>query len=205
MAREAGPKPVPEPQADTIPVEAEAEIVTDERRIPPVENTPVPEALAAERIRGFEAGTTQPEHIDTEPIVPIIMPPAQTSGDSTRTNQWFATIALLTLALVAGSYVWFRWNYVEQPVELHAQRVPGGIVVSWPPAETRTAKRATLRVWNGDSAGTITLSADQRLSGQKKLAITGDDVTIELVAHRWMHERRGVIRVLLTDKQSPGR
>jgi hypothetical protein len=116
MAREAGPKPVPEPQADTIPVEAEAEIVTDERRIPPVENTPVPEALAAERIRGFEAGTTQPEHIDTEPIVPIIMPPAQTSGDSTRTNQWFATIALLTLALVAGSYAWFRWNYVEQPL-----------------------------------------------------------------------------------------
>jgi hypothetical protein len=206
MSREAGPKPVPVPQADPISVEAEAQIVTAERRILPVENIPVPEAPAAEPIGGFEAGASHPEHIDTEPVVPIVVPPAQVSDDSTRINRWLATIALLALAaLVAGSYVWFRWNYVEPPVELHAQRVRGGIVVSWPPAETRTTKRAILRVWNGDSAGTITLSADQRLSGQKTLGITGDDVTIELVAQRWMHERRGVIRVLLTDKQSPGR
>jgi hypothetical protein len=205
--REDGPKPIPVKQSEPDSVEDEKEPAISESRILPMKAIRSEEAPEEAPIGGFQArAPMESEHVPAKPFISSTGRPAPLSGDAMLVKRWLAAIAVLTLAaVVTACYIWFFWNYVEQPVELHARKVPGGIVVSWPPAETKTTESATLRIWQGNSAGNITLSAAQKQSGQKTLAVTGDDVTIELIAHRWMHERRGVIRVLLSNKQSPRR
>lgn len=108
----------------------------------------------------------------------------------------FAMLAALAALLpLAACFLWFYWNYLEPPVDVHAAVRNGTVVVSWP-SGVAAAKGTELRVWSNKGSRVIVLSSAQREQGRAEIPLASNDMTIELVAFRWAHERRGMVRVI---------
>jgi hypothetical protein len=114
----------------------------------------------------------------------------------TRGSAFIIGTAILFFCLVA-CFTSFYWNYLQPPIQLHALPRPGGLIISWIPAETSGTARAHLVVSSGEKQQTSELSSFEKSSGRSELALHGGDVTVELVVHRLFHDRHGMLRIVL--------
>jgi hypothetical protein len=134
--------------------------------------------------------------------VPLPEPPAETVAEPspapTTKTDWrlLVSAAAASIVLLLGCFLYFDWNFLQPPIELHAAAEPGHVTLSWLPAETAGTNEANLHIWSTSSQRIVALSPAERHAGQVKIAGAGNDITVELVAHHWLHDRRGVIRVL---------
>jgi hypothetical protein len=103
---------------------------------------------------------------------------------------WAAT---LVIAAVLGSGVGY-WAYLQlraANIPLSLQAVSAGLVVSWPPEETRDAVYAAVQV---DEAAAIPLSIEEKTAGRVLIKGAGDNTRIELIVQHWMANSEGIIR-----------
>ncbi|MGA8596846.1 MAG: hypothetical protein WB676_19215 [Bryobacteraceae bacterium] len=133
-----------------------------------------------------------------EPDPPALEAEAEPVVVPVRKIEWRILIsaAAVSAILLLGCFLYFNWNFLEPPIDLHATAAPGHVTVSWLPEETAGTNEANLHIWSNHGNRTVTLSPAQRQAGEAIIAATGNDITIELVTHHWLHDRRGVLRVL---------
>jgi len=109
---------------------------------------------------------------------------------------WLCCITCCVLVLVTG--VRFYWKYGAPPLLLHAARQGNRLLVSWP-GETG-ANSGELRIQSAGSTQTMELTARQMQTGGMTISASGSDVKIELTAHHWLHDERGLLRILLPEQ-----
>jgi hypothetical protein len=151
---------------------------------------PVEEAQPAAEIKEMSAARGLPMHGGQE------QPPAAPIAKSWLHSRLLAALILLPMIPIAACFTWFYWHYVEAPIEIHAALQAGHIVVTWPPQTTAAASRVRLRIRANQQDRQLVVSPDQRNAGRAEIAADSNDVTVELVASYWLHERRGLIRVI---------
>ncbi len=133
-----------------------------------------------------------------EPDLPAIENEAEPVVVPVRKTDWRILIsaAVVSVVLLLGCFLYFDWNFLQPPIELHAAAAPGHVTVSWLPEETAGTNEANLHIWSNHGNRRVTLSPAQRQAGEAIIAATGNDITVELLVHHWLHNRRGVLRVL---------
>ena len=108
---------------------------------------------------------------------------------------------VLPLAALIGSAVGYvAYRQIPSPIiSLNARGMAHAVLVSWPPAETRNAIYAAIRV---DDSAPVPLSPGEKVSGQLELSAT-PDMKIELVTHNWLRDSRGIVRFVKADTPPP--
>lgn len=164
-------KPVPLPVAAAAPT-------TPLPGLPSIEEI---RRKRSEAIRQADASASRP---DPQPL------PDAVPADS-RSNVRLAIVLFIAAALgcVVGYFI-----YLQLPpavIPLNVEKNAAGLVVSWPPEQTRDAVYAALRVDDGDP---VALSPEQKAAGQAAVHATGGNVKIELTAQHWMRDSRGILR-----------
>jgi hypothetical protein len=182
---------------DTAPVEAAPETKPDAQRTR-TRRTPVKLEPAAEA--AGHAGEPAAEK-SSEPVpLPAFTSPARsvTAGGPAPLLKPRAASGLMALLLLplAVCSLWFYWNYLQPPIDVHAAAQPGRIVVTWPARDTSAVARAHLRVRANQNDRVIALSPVERNAGRATVTVASHDVTIELLAFHWLHDRRGIVRVV---------
>lgn len=168
---------LPGPKAEPPPDKA---VVVDLPRAEPTVFSPPP---IVESREGFALGVERQR------------PAVTANARGTGPLAWPFVVAA-SVILIAGSFLYFDWNFLQRPVELHANRTGGRVMVSWPPAETIRTNEAKLQVWSRSGFKIIDLPAAARETGRVAADAPGDNITLELVAHHWLHDRRGMIRMI---------
>lgn len=98
----------------------------------------------------------------------------------------------LIAALLGCSVGYYAYLQLPPPVIPLTVRPQGGsLVVTWPAAQTEHVTQATLQI--GPSQPVL-LSPAERSTGQAAVAANGNDIKIELVAHHWPRDSRGIVR-----------
>jgi hypothetical protein len=156
----------------------------------------------AAKLKPLEEVNVAPEV--QESIAPHALPSRPSEEPSARVPEaksrpyGRAAVAAILFSLIplAACFLWFYWHYLEPPIDIHAVSQPDSIVLTWPSDTTAGALRARLRIWSNQRDRIVALSPDEKNTGRAIVAISSDDVTIELVASYWLHERRGLVRVI---------
>lgn len=134
------------------------------------------------------------------PVIPLHggqeQRPAAPQPKSRLHSRMLAALILLPMIAMAACFIWFYWHYVEAPIEIHAASQAGHIVLTWPPDATAAASRVQLRIRANQQNRVMMLSPAQTNTGRAEIATDSNDVTVELVASFWLHERQGFIRVI---------
>lgn len=98
----------------------------------------------------------------------------------------------LIAALLGCSVGYYAYLQLPAPVIPLTVRPQGGaLLVSWPAAQTQHVRDATLQV--GPSQRVL-LSDAQRSAGEAAVSASGNDIKIELIAHHWPRDSRGIVR-----------
>jgi hypothetical protein len=125
---------------------------------------------------------------------PIAHEPGTTTRglDTARSARPRLAFMFLLAALLGCSVGYYAYLQLPPPVIPLSVRPQGdSLVVSWPAAQTAHVNEATLQV--GPSQPVL-LSPAERSAGQMAVAAHGNDVKIELVAHHWPRDSRGIVR-----------
>jgi hypothetical protein len=154
----------------------------DQSAVTPKQEPSEPPAPESEHIR--------PE-VAAQPQAPVTLVPRRWP-----LALWVCCIVCCVLVLASG--LRFYWKYGASPLSLHAVRQGSHLLISWP-AETG-ANSGELKVQSGGSMQTTELSASQMRTGEVTISIFGADVRIELIAHHWLHDEHGLLRVLLPER-----
>ncbi len=117
----------------------------------------------------------------------------EVQGQSLRANLRLTLVLFLAAALGCGAGYWAYLQLPSATIALYVQAQPSALLVSWPPDQTRDCIFAALRI---NDEQELPLSLLQRDAGQAKIAATGDDVKIELIAQHWIRDSRGIVRYL---------
>jgi hypothetical protein len=155
---------------------------TDQVAVPPKEEPSGPPAPESEDVR---------QDVAARPQAPVTLVPRRWP-----LALWVCCIVCCVLVMASG--LRFYWIYGASPLSLHAVRQGSHLLVSWP-VETG-ANSGELKVQSGDAMQTTELSASQMRTGEVTIGISGADVRIELIAHHWLHDERGLLRVLLPER-----
>jgi hypothetical protein len=167
----------PEPEPETLTERALPSNLTPVRSQipqPPEEPDAAPRETAYQQFQD-----------NTRPAPP---PPAPTSS---------RLMLVLPLAALIGSVVGYV-AYLQIPspiIPLNARGVAQSVMVSWPPAETRSSVYAAIRV---DDSAPVPLSPGEKAAGQLELSAT-PDMKIELITHNWLRDARGIVRFIKAD------
>jgi hypothetical protein len=108
---------------------------------------------------------------------------------------------VLPLAALFGSVVGYV-TYLQIPspvIPLSARGLAQTVLVTWPPAETRKAVYAAVRV---DDSAPVLLSPEEKASGELELSATSD-MKIELITRNWMRDSRGIVRFVKAGATRP--
>jgi hypothetical protein len=106
---------------------------------------------------------------------------------------------VLLLAAVLGCCVGY-WAYLQLPsaiIPLAVQKQQGMLLISWPPAQTRTSAYAAIRVDNGEP---VALSPAEKIAGRAAIANEATDVKIEVIAQHWLRDSRGIVRFVTAEQ-----
>jgi len=94
------------------------------------------------------------------------------------------------------------WAYLQLPppvIPLAVRTQQETLLISWPPAQTRTSAYVAIRVNDG---GPVALSPAEKLAGQTSIVNGSGDVKIEVIAQHWLRDSRGIVRFIRA--QQPG-
>ena len=139
----------------------------------------------------------EPEHVRQEMAAqPAPQTPVEPVPRRRPATLWLCCIGCCILVLATG--LRFYWNYGASPLILHAARQGSRLLVSWP-ADTG-ATGGELKVRNRGATQTMALSAGQMRTGKMTIGPSGSDLRIELIAHHWLHDERGMLRILLPEQ-----
>lgn len=141
----------------------------------------------------FVRATPEPHPVRQNMAPP---PTPLTSAWRRRAGLWLCCITCCLLILATG--LRFYWKYAVPPLALHAARQGSRLLVSWP--GEIAANSGELRIQGGGSTQTMELTARQMRTGGVTIGALGSDVKIELTAHHWFHDERGLLRVLLPEQ-----
>jgi hypothetical protein len=139
----------------------------------------------------------EPPH--EQPPLPVELAPLEErrstvhSQAAARTPVLAATVAILAMAACG---CWFYLRYEAPAIELHVAPATEGTVVTWPAGETSEAKAAELRFWTGQTERSVKLSTAEKSAGRAVLPAESSDITVELLSHHRLYDRRGMIRLL---------
>ncbi|MBV9761130.1 MAG: hypothetical protein JO340_11250 [Acidobacteriaceae bacterium] len=179
-------EPLAEPPLEA-PVEAppEAKVPMATAKTPAA----APEFPSIEDIRRRRSEAIQ--HADSSQVTRGQPQAAETVPADRRSNVRLAIVLFIAAALgcVVGYFI-----YLQLPpavIPLNVEKNAAGLIVSWPPEQTRDAVYAALRVDDGDP---VALSPEQKAVGQAAIHATGGNVKIELTAQHWMRDSRGILR-----------
>jgi hypothetical protein len=198
------------PVAETVITETSVENVKDPkpkrkrvRRLEPrqterpgAERSPEPDDVndvIAERTPELLALPSTP--IARQREEPSLAPEAARRIGRRRLNTGAAIAA--SLLCLGICFTWFDWNYLQPPIQLRATSAAGGFVISWSPEETSGDAQAELRISGGGATPRVAqLSVAEKKAGRSAVVVPADDVTVELSVQHWMHERKGIVRVI---------
>jgi hypothetical protein len=110
-------------------------------------------------------------------------------------------ILVLSLAALFGCIVGYL-AYLRLPsaiIPLDVRGLSKTVLVSWPPAATRNAVYAALRV---DDATPVLLSAEERSAGQIEVSASSD-IKVELISRNWLRDSRGIVRYIRAANLAP--
>jgi hypothetical protein len=110
-------------------------------------------------------------------------------------------LLVLPLAALFGCIVGYL-AYLRLPsaiIPLDARGLSKTVLVSWPPAATRNAVYAALRV---DDATPVLLSAEERSAGQIEVSASSD-IKVELISRNWLRDSRGIVRYIRAANVAP--
>lgn len=212
-------KPAATPETKPVPISAAEPAAT---AVPPPATpaVPIPVATALpsieeirrrrwENLRGTPPATPEPDTRASAARAPQELTDVRTAHqqitrkmreESHRSK--FVWTATLILAAVLGSAVGY-WAYLQLrsaniPLTVHVGSA--GLLVSWPPDQTRDAPYAAIQV---DDAAAIPLSFDEKAAGQAQIKNAGDNVKVELIVQHWMRNSEGIIRYVKALKPPP--
>ena len=120
----------------------------------------------------------------------------QRSGAAPTASAW-GTLHWVLLGLTLACAAVVAWGaYLRlQPIAVPLSVVPRttSLAVSWPSSVTAEAETAAISV---DGGVPQPLAASDRVSGTTTVAMPSGNasVKIELTAHRWLHDARGIVR-----------
>ncbi len=104
------------------------------------------------------------------------------------------SLTALALGALMGVVVGYL-AYLQLPapiISLDVRPVDQTIIISWPPAETRSATYAAIRLNDG---APVPLTQEEKKSGHIALSAI-KDFKVEVVAHNWLRDSRGIVRYL---------
>lgn len=130
------------------------------------------------------AGTT-PQRRSTD-----LYPPAKRKNRVV--SMLISTVILLAaagLGFAVGYFAYSRLTFTA--ISLTVEDHPPTLFVSWPADESRDADSASIRVNDGEPRP---LTLEEKTAGQAEIKMTGNSVKVELIAHSWFHEERGIVR-----------
>ncbi|MBV8571055.1 MAG: hypothetical protein JO319_10615 [Acidobacteriaceae bacterium] len=104
--------------------------------------------------------------------------------------KWLFLLAAL-LGCCVGYFAYLQLPAPVIPLTVRPQAT--GLVVSWPAAQTQNTSQATIQVGTEQP---LSLSPEQRASGEVSVPATGDNIRIELVARHWPRDSRGIVRFI---------
>ena len=204
------PQPAVGRAADPIAPDLEREflLARTEVALPVRKPSPGPEVPASP---AQVAHTTLEETRKRRPEIPVAtgIPEEATSRhqatrkiqpDAKGSNARLAIVLFFAAAL--GCAVGYL-AYLQMPsplIALAAESQHSGIIVSWPPEQTRDAVYAAIRIDDGQQ---IPLSAEQKAAGQAKINVSGENIKVELIAQHWMRDSRGIIRFIAPAPPAP--
>ena len=117
-----------------------------------------------------------------------------------RSKLQFAAVMLLSAAL--GCCLGY-WAYLQLPssvIALDVRPEAAGLVLSWPPEQTRDSPYAAIRINDGEP---VPLSAIAKMAGQSHIEASGDNVKVELIAQHWIRNSRGIVRYVAAASPVP--
>lgn len=179
-------------------------------------NLPSPAATAndlllAQALSGPAAENLKPTARERSAPVPLARVPNLQEPELPKRRQRPATVdedrktygvqfaLVLLLAAVLGCCVGY-WAYLQLPsavIPLAVQKEQGMLLISWPPAQTRTSSYAAIRVDNGEP---VALSPAEKIAGRAAIANEAPDVKIEVIAQHWMRDSRGIVRFVTAEQ-----
>jgi hypothetical protein len=125
--------------------------------------------------------------------------PRSTTFDQERKAYGVQFALVLLLAAVLGCCVGY-WAYLQLPsaiIPLVVQRQQTTLLISWPPAQTRTSAYAAIRVDDGEP---VALSSAEKIAGHAAIANSSTNVKIELIAQHWLRDSRGIVRFVSAEQ-----
>jgi hypothetical protein len=134
--------------------------------------------------------------IESIPVLPYDFP---TRSETRRLKEarpsriQFALV--LMMAALLGCCVGY-WAYLQLPspiIPLTLRAQSASLVVSWPPNETRGISYAAVRIDDGNA---VPLSAAEKAAGETAVPAKSGNIKIELIAHHWMRDSRGIVRFI---------
>ena len=111
-----------------------------------------------------------------------------------RSKLQFAVVMILSAAL--GCCLGY-WAYLQLPssvIALDVRPEAAGLVLSWPPEQTRDSPYSAIRINDGEP---VPLTAIAKMAGQSHIEASGDNVKVELIAQHWMRNSRGIVRYVV--------
>jgi hypothetical protein len=179
-----------------LPEPAEVPVVDQKPSL--AESLPTIEQV--KRRRSEQPEPPNPPILAPPPAPPPPVIPAAVSEK--RTN--LRLVIVLIVAALLGCAVGY-WGYTQLPaptIPLTVRPETSALLISWPPALTRNATYAALRIDDGDP---IPLSLDQKSSGQITIPSKSTNVKIELVCQNWLRDSRGIVRYVAADTSAEKR
>ncbi len=182
------------PSERRAPLEGREPPVTTRRDIPapvpiPVapQRPPLPAAPWPDEI--YSAGAISQAPQWSNRLRPSPAGPEQGS----RSGLQFALVMLLSAALGCGLGYWAYLQLPSAIIALDIRPESSGLLLSWPPEQTRDSPYAAIRINDGEP---VPLSPTAKLAGQSRIEVTADDVKVEIIAQHWMRTSRGIVRFL---------
>ncbi len=122
------------------------------------------------------------------PAQPVLEPRKRPSN---TTSLFFLLLLAAGLGCALG---YFAYLQLPSPyIELQAQKRSSGLLVQWPPVQTRGVEYAAVRVDDGPPQ---LLTDSQKESGVVEVPTRTSNTKVEIIAQHWIRDSRGIVRYI---------
>jgi len=152
----------------------------------PVRPAPLPAPTAPSPSR-----TVGPATKTVSPILPAARQPRREPAAPPRSRFGVVFLLAALLGLCVGYLAYLQLPPPVIPVMVRPEATK--LIVSWPAEQTQHVADATLRVGTDPP---VTLTPEEKTAGEASVSTDSNDIRIELVAHHWPRDSRGIVRLI---------